>query len=120
MDLVLLMLFQLLVNFTVVFQFLCAVLFSLYFDYTSIFILLGDGRVLTVVGHSNQLTTNVNGFQEAGTFRQDIVYTASTQQLEALLNRSQTCRQRLSYSCFSSRLLNSPSEYFHSFYFFNH
>ncbi|XP_077286493.1 neurexin-4 isoform X2 [Arctopsyche grandis] len=69
-----------------------------------------DGRVLTVVSHSNEMTTNVDGFQEAGAFRQDITYTASAPQLEALLNRSHTCRQRLSYSCHASRLLNSPSD----------
>ncbi|XP_065359085.1 neurexin-4 isoform X1 [Calliphora vicina] len=69
-----------------------------------------DGRVITTLGHSQEHTTTVDGFQEPGSFEQNILYDADLQQIEALLNRSHTCWQRLSYSCRSSRLFNSPSE----------
>ncbi|CAB3222790.1 unnamed protein product [Arctia plantaginis] len=69
-----------------------------------------DGRIITAVEHSSSQNTVVDGYQEPGSFRQDIIYDASRQQLEALLNRSDTCMQHLEYMCRHSRLLNSPSE----------
>ncbi|KAI5631254.1 laminin G domain-containing protein [Phthorimaea operculella] len=69
-----------------------------------------DGRVITAVQHSVSANTVVDGYQEPGSFRQDIVYEADRAQLEALLNRSESCWQRLEYMCRHSRLLNSPSE----------
>lgn len=75
------------------------------------FIFLADGRVITTLGHSQEHTTTVDGFQEPGSFEQNILYDADMQQIEALLNRSHTCWQRLSYSCRSSRLFNSPCKF---------
>ncbi|XP_062129013.1 neurexin-4 isoform X1 [Drosophila sulfurigaster albostrigata] len=69
-----------------------------------------DGRVITTLSHSQEHTTTVDGFQEPGSFAQSIMYDANQLQIEALLNRSHSCWQRLSYSCHSSRLFNSPSE----------
>ncbi|XP_055840610.1 neurexin-4 isoform X1 [Episyrphus balteatus] len=69
-----------------------------------------DGRVITTLGHSQERTTTVDGFQEPGSFEQAIMYDADLMQVEALLNRSHSCWQRLSYSCRAARLLNSPSE----------
>ncbi|KAL1140158.1 hypothetical protein AAG570_000090, partial [Ranatra chinensis] len=68
-----------------------------------------DGRVITVVHHRNEGDTTVDGFQEPGSFKQDISYDADIQQLEALTNRSRSCSQRIEYTCRKSRLLNSPS-----------
>lgn len=67
-----------------------------------------DGRVITTLGHSQEHTTTVDGFQEPGSFKQNILYDADSEQIEALLNRSHTCWQRLTYACRSSRLFNSP------------
>ncbi|XP_065089213.1 neurexin-4 isoform X1 [Ochlerotatus camptorhynchus] len=69
-----------------------------------------DGRVITVLSHSSEHTTRVDGFSEPGSFEQNIIYEADLPQIEALLNRSQSCWQRLNYACRSSRLFNSPSE----------
>jgi contactin associated protein-like 2 len=71
---------------------------------------LSDGRVLTVLGHSSEHSTVVDSFQEPGSFEQNIIYDADLPQIEALLNRSRECSQRLIYSCQSSRLFNSPSD----------
>lgn len=68
-----------------------------------------DGRVLTVVSHRNEGTTPVDGFQEPGSFVQDVMYDADMDQIEALINRSTSCQQRLRYECKQSRLFNSPS-----------
>jgi hypothetical protein len=67
-----------------------------------------DGRVLTVVSHRNEGTTPVDGFQEPGSFVQDIMYDADMDQIEALINRSTSCQQRLRYQCKQSHLFNSP------------
>ncbi|XP_055708283.1 neurexin-4 isoform X1 [Phlebotomus papatasi] len=69
-----------------------------------------DGRVITVLSHSQEHSTTVDGFQEPGSYRQDIIYEAELPEIMALLNRSHTCWQRLSYACRSSRLMNSPSD----------
>ena len=67
---------------------------------------------MTVLSHSQEHTTDVDGFQEPGSFEQNIIYEADLPQIEALLNRSQSCWQRLSYSCQSSRLFNSPCMFY--------
>ncbi|CAK9811653.1 Nrx-IV [Anthophora plagiata] len=67
-----------------------------------------DGRIRTIVRHNNERMTPVDGFQEPGSFVQDIIYDADMDQIEALLNRSTDCRQRISYECVQSKLFNSP------------
>ncbi|XP_076625166.1 neurexin-4 isoform X4 [Colletes latitarsis] len=67
-----------------------------------------DGRVRTILRHNNERITPVDGFQEPGSFVQDIIYDADMDQIEALLNRSTNCRQRISYECIHSKLFNSP------------
>uniref|UniRef100_A0A6B2EGY6 Putative neurexin iv n=1 Tax=Phlebotomus kandelakii TaxID=1109342 RepID=A0A6B2EGY6_9DIPT len=69
-----------------------------------------DGRVITVLSHDQEHSTTVDGYQEPGSYRQEIFYEADLPEIVALLNRSHTCWQRLSYACRSSRLMNSPSE----------
>ena len=71
---------------------------------------LSDGRVLTVLGHSSDHSTVVDSFQDPGSYYQVIEYNARMPQIEGLLNRSRECSQRLSYSCRSARLFNSPSD----------
>ncbi|XP_058066107.1 neurexin-4 [Anopheles bellator] len=71
---------------------------------------MSDGRVVTVLSHSSEHTTRVDGFAEPGSFEQNIIYEAELPQIEALLNRSSECWQTLTYACRSSRLFNSPSE----------
>lgn len=67
-----------------------------------------DGRVATILHHSNEETTPVDGFQEPGSFLQDIQYEADDDQINALINRSSTCRQRIQYECKGARLFNTP------------
>ncbi|XP_047345060.1 neurexin-4 isoform X2 [Vespa velutina] len=67
-----------------------------------------DGRVMTVLRHSNEVPTPVDGFEEPGSFIQDINYDADLDQIEAFLNRSTRCSQRIKYECKHSKLFNSP------------
>ncbi|XP_019763354.2 neurexin-4 isoform X1 [Dendroctonus ponderosae] len=69
-----------------------------------------DGTVSTVLHHSNEATTPVDGFQEPGSFIQDIQYEADDDQIVALINRSSTCTQHIQYACKEARLFSSPSE----------
>ncbi|CAH1101756.1 unnamed protein product [Psylliodes chrysocephalus] len=69
-----------------------------------------NGKVGTVLHHSNEETTPVDGFQEPGSFIQDIHYEADDDQIAALINRSTSCRQHIQYACRGARLMNSPSE----------
>lgn len=71
---------------------------------------LSDGRILTILGHSQEQSTVVDSFQDPGSYDQTIVYDAKLPQIEALLNRSHECAQRLSYSCRNAKLFNSPSD----------
>ncbi|XP_073984244.1 neurexin-4 isoform X1 [Rhodnius prolixus] len=68
----------------------------------------GDGTTITEVRHSSE-EASVDGYQEPGSYKQDIIYEASYKQLEALTNRSTTCSQYISYTCRQSKLFNSPS-----------
>ncbi|XP_033223686.1 neurexin-4 isoform X3 [Belonocnema kinseyi] len=74
-----------------------------------------DGRVLTVLHHGNELPTPVDAFEEPGSFLQDVNYDADLDQIEALLNRSATCRQRINYACKHSRIFNTPVSQTESF-----
>ena len=67
-----------------------------------------DGRNITYVHHLNEEATKVDGFQERGSFQQKIFYDASMDMMEALINRSHTCIQRLGYDCKRSMLFNTP------------
>lgn len=69
-----------------------------------------DGRVMTVLRHSNEVPTPVDGFEEPGSFIQDINYDADLDQIEAFLNRSTRCSQRIKYECKHSKLFNSPGK----------
>jgi contactin associated protein-like 2 len=67
-----------------------------------------DGRNITYVGHLNEESTKVDGFEEKGSFQQIIHYDATMEMMEALINRSVACEQKLGYDCKRSRLLNTP------------
>ncbi|KAL7638819.1 UNVERIFIED_CONTAM: hypothetical protein RMT77_010353 [Armadillidium vulgare] len=67
-----------------------------------------DGRVLSSIGHKHSALTTVDGFEERGSYIQDIMYDASIQQIEVFLNRSAQCRQRLYFECIRTKLFNSP------------
>ncbi len=68
-----------------------------------------DGRNITYVGHANEDATKVDGFEEKGSYRQVIHYLdASMEIMEAMINRSTSCVQKLGYDCKRSRLLNTP------------
>jgi len=67
-----------------------------------------DGLVETIIHHLNEDTTLVDGYDLPGSFSQDINYQANLKQIEALLNRSDTCKQYIKLQCKNNKLFNSP------------
>ena len=50
----------------------------------------------------------MDGFEERGSYIQDIIYDADMDQIEVFLNRSTHCKQKLRFGCIRTRLFNSP------------
>ncbi|XP_077562940.1 neurexin-4-like isoform X2 [Haemaphysalis longicornis] len=78
--------------------------------YTGALCHLPDNRTGTLVHHKNEQTTDVKGYQGAGSFIQDIVYDSPLDQMIRLMNRSVQCRQRLVYECYNARLFNTSGQ----------
>ena len=70
-----------------------------------------DGRNITYVDHLNEEGTKVDGYEGPGEFKQEIHYKDTTlEMMEALINRSISCVQKLGYDCKASRLLGTPTD----------
>jgi len=69
-----------------------------------------DGTTQTVVHHENEEPTLVDGYQEAGSFIQDIKYDADFNQIDSVVNRSESCKQFIKLDCKQARLFNSPGK----------
>ena len=67
-----------------------------------------DGRNITYVDHDSLASTEVDGFDGKGEYKKVIQYYAPYEMMEAMINRSKTCVQKLGYNCKRSRLLNTP------------
>jgi len=68
----------------------------------------GEERNITYINHEQMQSTKVDGFEEKGSYYQEIQYHAPIQMIETLVNRSRSCVQKLGYECKRSRLLNTP------------
>ncbi|XP_074652127.1 neurexin-4-like isoform X2 [Tubulanus polymorphus] len=66
------------------------------------------GIPLTEVSHNSMELTTVDGFQEPGSYRRRVVYTASRPALDLLTERAYSCQQFIQYYCVKSKLLSQP------------
>ena len=71
---------------------------------------LPGNRNLTYIGHLNEEATKVDGFDERGSFMQLIHYGAPIKVIEALINESGKCSQKLGYECKQSRLFDTGQD----------
>ncbi|XP_023338889.1 neurexin-4 isoform X2 [Eurytemora carolleeae] len=62
-------------------------------------------EIVTTIEHDNEEDTKIDGFQEPGSFKQNIHYHAPWEFIEELVNISSSCSQYLRYDCKESRLL---------------
>ena len=67
-----------------------------------------DGRNITYIEHDSLRSVKVDGFDGKGEYEKVIQYYAPYEMMEAMINRSKTCLQKLGYNCKRSRLLNTP------------
>ncbi|KAK3721432.1 hypothetical protein QZH41_020688 [Actinostola sp. cb2023] len=77
--------------------------FSVYCNMTS-----HNGIGVTVVSHNSEARTLVDGCDDAGCYRRDVVYdgiSSDLQQLRALTSISTNCEQYMKYECLSSVLM---------------
>lgn len=70
-----------------------------------------EDRAWTIVRHNRHYATRVRGSSLDRPFLGVVEYwNASWAEVEALANGSEYCEQHLEFSCYSSRLLNTPCE----------
>lgn len=69
------------------------------------------GKTETFIHHGSEQWTEVDGKQEPGSFVENIIYDGDFPQIEAVVNRSTSCKQMIEYKCRQSRLFNSPCEF---------
>jgi len=65
-----------------------------------------NGVGVTVISHNSERRTLVDGYEEAGSYRRNIIYTrASLPQLAGLTTVSSHCEQFIKYECYGSRFV---------------
>ena len=74
-----------------------------------------DGEIVTIVLHDNVESTIVDGFQEKGSFYQNINYDVPEIMMKTLIHQSSFCYQSLVYHCKGSRLFDSSVPNYGSF-----
>jgi len=66
-----------------------------------------NSPVTTEIGHDSEGEVRVKGFENAKSYSRNINYPVSIQQIVALIDHSDTCKQHINYKCFGSLLLKS-------------
>jgi hypothetical protein len=57
---------------------------------------------VTVIGHNSESRTKVNGHEQRGSYRKDITYDVTIEQIVAVINESRYCEQFIKYECHGS------------------
>ncbi len=60
---------------------------------------------VTVIGHNSESRTKVNGYEYWGSYKRDIVFDATMEQIVAVMSQSRYCEQFIKYECSGSQLL---------------
>ena len=61
-----------------------------------------NGVGVTVIGHDSESRTLVNGYESAGSYKRNISYDISMEQIVAIMNQSKNCEQFIKYECHHS------------------
>ena len=64
-----------------------------------------NGTGVTVIGHDSESRTLVNGSESAGSYKRNINYDISMEQIVAIVKQSKNCEQLIKYECYESMLL---------------
>ena len=65
-----------------------------------------NGVGVTVIGHDSESRTLVKGYDPAGSYKKNINYDISMEQIVAIMKQSKNCEQFIKYECFQSRLFS--------------
>ena len=57
---------------------------------------------VTVIGHNSESRTKVNGYEQRGSYRKEITYDVTIEQIVAVINESRYCEQFIKYECHGS------------------
>ena len=66
-----------------------------------------NGVGVTEIGHDSESRTLVNGYESPGSYKRNIYYDLSTEQIVAIMKHSKNCEQYIRYDCYGSRLLSN-------------
>ncbi|XP_019641604.1 PREDICTED: contactin-associated protein-like 2 [Branchiostoma belcheri] len=59
-----------------------------------------NGAGVTTIGHDSEARTHVQGFEQAGSYRRTVTYDHATiDQIRALIDASESCKQFIKYEC---------------------
>ena len=72
---------------------------QIYCDMTS-----KNGVGVTVIGHDSKSRTFVSGFDPKGSYKRNISYDISMEQIVAIMRHSENCEQFIKYECWESML----------------
>ncbi|KAM8945597.1 contactin-associated protein 1 [Pelodytes ibericus] len=78
---------------------------------------MSDERAWTIVHHDREVSTKVVGSSPGHPYMGELSYwNASWGEITSLANGSEYCEQKIEFSCYKSRLLNSPAGFPYSFW----
>ena len=61
-----------------------------------------NGVGVTVIGHDSESRTLVKGYESAGSYKRNINYDISMEQIVAIMKHSKNCEQFIKYECYHS------------------
>ena len=61
-----------------------------------------NGVGVTVIGHDSESRTLVKGYDPAGSYKRNITYDISMEQIVAIMKHSKNCEQFIKYECYDS------------------
>ncbi len=64
---------------------------------------------VTEIGHDSEMRTLVRGYESRGSYKRNITYHLSLEEIDAIINQSKNCEQYIKYECYASLLFrDSP------------
>ena len=66
-----------------------------------------NGVGVTVIGHDSESRAHVSGYESPGSYKRNIKYDISMEQIVAIMKHSKNCEQFVKYECYHSTLIES-------------
>ena len=69
-----------------------------------------NGVGVTVIGHNSESETVVKGYETPGSYKRQVRYNLTMNEILAVINESKSCEQFISYKCFQSTIWNANGD----------